>query len=276
MERIMLQISYNGAGFQGFQIQNEGRTVQYELERILKRMHKQFVRIHPSSRTDKGVHALMQYVHFDTALMLPTNKWQHAFNSALPDDIYVHEVRKIHNEYHSRYNCVGKAYRYKVYRASHRDVMKNGIEAYIAVQLNVTKMNEAAQHFIGTHDFTSFCSAKTEIENKERTIYKFEVTETETGYDFFVIGSGFLYNMVRIMVHFLMDVGLGKRQGSEIPDIIAASDRRKAGKTAPAEGLYLEKIYLTPEELAKDIPEGTEITLKAARCKIKPLEPNTL
>lgn len=268
MERILLQLSYNGADFQGFQIQNEGRTVQYELERILKRMHKDFIRIHPSSRTDKGVHALMQYAHFDTLLSLPTNKWQHAFNSALPDDIYINEVTKINADFHSRYDCVGKAYRYKVYKAPHRDVLKRGIETHITETLDTRKMNEAAQLFIGTHDFTSFCSAKTEIENKERTMYKFEVIETDTGYEFFVIGSGFLYNMVRIMVHFLMDVGRGKRQGSEIPEIIAASDRTKAGKTAPAEGLYLEKIYLSPEELAQDIPKGTTITLKPTRRQL--------
>lgn len=265
MERILLQLSYNGAGFQGFQIQNEGRTVQYELERILKRMHKDFVRIHPSSRTDKGVHALMQYVHFDTPLILTTDKWQHAFNSALPDDIYINQVTKINTDFHSRYDCVGKAYRYKVYRAPHRDVLKRGIETHITESLDTVKMNEAAQYFLGTHDFTSFCSAKTEIENKERTIYKFEVTETEAGYEFFVIGSGFLYNMVRIMVHFLMDVGRGKREGAEIPDIITASDRTKAGKTAPAEGLYLEKIYLSPEELKKEIPDSVPLTLKSTR-----------
>ncbi|MCE4957837.1 tRNA pseudouridine(38-40) synthase TruA [Macrococcoides caseolyticum] len=262
MERILLHISYNGAGFQGFQIQNEGRTVQYELERILKRMHKDFIRIHPSSRTDKGVHALMQYVHFDTPLKLTTDKWQHAFNSALPDDVYVHQVKKINMDFHSRYDCVGKAYRYKVYVAPHRDVLKKGLETHISETLDIEKMNEAAQYFLGTHDFTSFCSAKTEIENKERTIYKFEVSKTVAGYDFYVIGSGFLYNMVRIMVHFLMDVGRGKRLGREIPEIIAASDRTKAGKTAPAEGLYLEKIYLSPKEIAQDIPDGTSITLK--------------
>ncbi|WP_414054413.1 tRNA pseudouridine(38-40) synthase TruA [Macrococcus equi] len=270
MERILLQISYNGAGFQGFQIQNEGRTVQYELERILKRMHKDFVRIHPSSRTDKGVHALMQYVHFDTPLVLTTDKWQHAFNSALPDDIYITQVTKINNDFHSRYDCVGKAYRYKVYVAPHRNVLKKGLETHITDTLDVDKMNAAAQYFLGTHDFTSFCSAKTEIENRERTMYQFTVTATEEGYEFFVIGNGFLYNMVRIMVHFLMDVGRGIRQGDEIPHIIQASDRRKAGKTAPAEGLYLEKIYLTPETLAQDIPQDTPIVLKPTRRNITP------
>lgn len=269
MERILLQLTYNGANFQGFQIQNEGRTVQYELERILKRMHKEFVRIHPSSRTDKGVHALMQYVHFDTSLSLIESKWQHAFNSALPDDIYITQVTKIQNDFHSRYDCVGKAYRYKVYEAPHRNVLKTGLETHITDTLDVDKMNDAAQYFIGTHDFTSFCSAKTEIENKERTMYKFTVTKTDDGYEFYVIGSGFLYNMVRIMVQYLIDVGRNKRTGADIPNIIAASDRTKAGKTAPAEGLYLEKIYLSQEELEKDIPAGTNIIVKPTRNKLK-------
>ncbi|GGB07665.1 tRNA pseudouridine(38-40) synthase TruA [Macrococcus hajekii] len=260
--RFLLQITYNGAGFQGFQIQNEGRTVQYELERILKRMHKQFVRIHPSSRTDRGVHALCQYVHFDTHLNLTPEKWQHAFNSALPDDIYVTEVKRISEDFHSRYDCIGKAYRYKIYQGLHRDVMKTGIETYYPHELDLDLMNEAAQHFLGTHDFTSFCSAKTEIENKERTIYSFKVTKTPDGYDFHVIGSGFLYNMVRIMVQHLLDIGQGKKDGSETVAIIAARDRKVAGKTAPAEGLYLEKIYLTAEELEQDVPAGTKIIMK--------------
>ncbi|TDM02380.1 tRNA pseudouridine(38-40) synthase TruA [Macrococcus carouselicus] len=263
--RILLQLTYNGANFQGFQIQNEGRTVQYELERILKRMHRDFVRIHPSSRTDKGVHALCQYVHFDTHLNLTADKWQHAFNSALPDDIYVTAVRQIPEDFHSRYHCIGKAYRYKIYQAPYRDVMKTGIETYYPHDLNLELMNEAAQAFLGTHDFTSFCSAKTEIENKERTIYSFQVDKTKDGYDFHVIGSGFLYNMVRIMVQHLMDIGQGKKNAADIPAIIAARDRTAAGKTAPAEGLYLEKIYLTVEELAQDIPPGTKIITKNNR-----------
>ncbi|MEA7863974.1 tRNA pseudouridine(38-40) synthase TruA, partial [Salmonella enterica subsp. enterica serovar Anatum] len=134
--------------------------------------------------------------------------------------------------------------------------------------LDVKRMNSAAQHFLGTHDFTSFCSAKTEIENKERTLYRFEVTETAEGYDFYVIGSGFLYNMVRIMVQYLIDVGTGQKDGDSIPAIIQAQDRTKAGKTAPAEGLYLEKIYLDTETLKQDIPQGTAITFKNQKHKM--------
>ncbi|TDL98518.1 tRNA pseudouridine(38-40) synthase TruA [Macrococcus brunensis] len=259
--RILLQLTYNGANFQGFQIQNEGRTVQYELERILKRMHRDFVRIHPSSRTDKGVHALCQYVHFDTHLNLTPSKWQHAFNSSLPDDIYITDVREIPETFHSRYDCIGKAYRYKIYQTPYRDVMKTGLETWYPYDLDLDKMNEAARTFLGTHDFTSFCSAKTEIENKERTIYSFTVTKTPDGYDFRVIGSGFLYNMVRIMVQHLIDIGQGRRE-DDTEALLAARDRKEAGKTAPAEGLYLEKIYLTTEALEKDIPAGTKIITK--------------
>lgn len=262
MNRVLLQLAYNGKDFQGFQIQNEGRTVQYELERITKRMHKEFVRIHPSSRTDRGVHALMQYVHFDTPLNLTPEKWMHAFNSALPDDIYINQVEIVNPAFHSRYDCVGKAYRYKVYIAPHRDVLKSGLQTHIKTPLDLERMQEAAKYFLGTHDFTSFCSAKTEIENKERTMYDFQVTETQEGYEFYVIGSGFLYNMVRIMVHYLIEVGMGKKEGADIPNIIAAKNRTAASKTAPAEGLYLEKIYLSIDELKQDIPEGTKVITK--------------
>ncbi|MCY1053252.1 tRNA pseudouridine synthase A, partial [Mammaliicoccus sciuri] len=106
--RMLVKTSYHGGQFMGFQIQHHERTVQYEFERILKRMHQTFVRIHPSSRTDKGVHAIEQYFHFDTPLNIKPDKWEYAFNSALPKDIHVQSVEQIDEDFHCRYDCVGK------------------------------------------------------------------------------------------------------------------------------------------------------------------------
>lgn len=260
--RILVKISYQGSNFLGFQIQQHGRTVQQQFEKILKRMHKRHVRIHPSSRTDRGVHAIEQYFHFDTELHIAPEKWQYAMNSALPDDIYVNEVSIVDENFHCRYDCVGKRYRYKVYQGAHRDVFMSGLKTYYRENLDLEKMNEAAQQFIGTHDFTGFCSQKTEVESKERTLYQSEIIKTENGFDYIVTGSGFLYNMVRVLVAFLIEVGKGKRQPEDVSELLEAKDRKQVPFTAPAEGLYLEKIYLAPEELVNDFGSDIKIHRK--------------
>ena len=249
--RVLVNIAYQGNNFLGFQIQNEGRTVQYEFERILSRMHKAHVRIHPSSRTDRGVHAKEQYFHFDTHLNIAPEQWQYAMNRSLPADIYVNEVTLVDDTFHCRYDCVGKQYRYKVYQAPNRDPFKAGRETHVADELNMEAMQAAAQYFVGTHDFTSFCSQKTEVESKVRTIYQSEIIVTEAGFDFIITGSGFLYNMVRVIVAFLIEVGKGKREISDVAKLLEAKNRNEVPFTAPPEGLYLERIYFEAATLYK-------------------------
>lgn len=255
MERILMSLQYNGAAYQGFQIQHDLKTVQRELERITQRMHQQFVRIHPASRTDKGVHALEQFIHFDSHLTLPEDKWMHAFNSALPNDIVVTRVNKVDDQFHCRYDTIGKMYRYRVYTNPLRDPLKVNLMTHMPYDLNITDMQKAARLFEGTHDFTSFCSAKTEIDRKIRTIYLSKVIETTYGFDFVIVGDGFLYNMVRIIVNFLTDIGQGFREVDDVHKVIEARDRTKAHKTAPSEGLYLERTFYLAEALKDCVVE---------------------
>ncbi|ARJ50375.1 tRNA pseudouridine(38-40) synthase TruA [Staphylococcus lutrae] len=262
MQRVLVKISYNGAQFLGFQIQNQGRTVQGYFEKLLKRMHQRPVRIHPSSRTDRGVHALEQYFHFDTHLNLTPERWQYAMNRAMPDDIYVHEVTFIDADFHCRYDCVGKRYRYAIYQAPHRNPFWSQLKTYEPQSLNIEAMQRAAQYFLGTHDFTTFCSQKTEVESKERTIYESRIEVTQDGIDFIITGSGFLYNMVRVIMAYLLEVGKGKRTAEAIPQLLAKKDRNLVPHTAPAEGLYLEKIYLAPEQLTADFGPDIKIHVK--------------
>ena len=126
---------------------------------------------------DRGVHAYEQYFHFDTELNIEPKQWKYAMNSALPEDIYVNSVKQVDDTFHCRYDCVGKRYRYKVYQAEHRNPFESGLKTFIKDDLDLDKMNEAAKHFIGTHDFTGFCSQKTEVESKERTLYQSEVVK---------------------------------------------------------------------------------------------------
>ncbi|GAA3719684.1 tRNA pseudouridine(38-40) synthase TruA [Salinicoccus jeotgali] len=242
--RYLVKISYNGSQFNGFQYQLEGRTVQGEVEKILGRMHKKPVRIHAAGRTDSGVHAREQFFHFDSDLKIPETKWQHALNSAMPDDIAIHEVQGINSAYHVRYHSHGKIYRYRIYQGAVRDPFEKGLKTYYPYAVSESKMRQAMSHFVGTHDFTSFSSAKSPIENKVRHIYGFELIKTDNGYDFLIIGSGFLYNMVRILVAYVLEVGQGRWEAEKTPAIIAAKDRTLVPKTAPAEGLYLERVFL--------------------------------
>nr|WP_277953138.1 tRNA pseudouridine(38-40) synthase TruA [Staphylococcus sp. acrmy] len=260
--RILVNISYQGNQFLGFQIQQQGRTIQQQFEKILKRMHRRHVRIHPSSRTDRGVHAYEQYFHFDTDLNIAPKQWKYAMNSALPDDIYVNDVQEVSDDFHCRYDCVGKRYRYKVYQSEHRNPFESGLKTFIKEDLDLDRMNQAAQYFIGTHDFTGFCSQKTEVESKERTLYQSEIVKTAEGFDYIVTGSGFLYNMVRVLVAFLIEVGKGKRQPEEVQQLLVEKNRDNVPFTAPAEGLYLENIYLDPKALVQDFGSDIKIHRK--------------
>ncbi|ALM57665.1 tRNA pseudouridine(38-40) synthase TruA [Staphylococcus equorum subsp. linens] len=262
MMRVLVNISYQGSQFLGFQIQQNGRTVQQQFEKILKRMHKRHVRIHPSSRTDKGVHALEQYFHFDTELNIAPPQWKYVMNRALPDDVYVNDVMIVDDDFHCRYDCVGKSYRYKIYQSEHKDPFQCGLKTYITDSLDTEKMNRAAQLFVGTHDFTGFCSQKTEVESKVRTIYESRIKITENGLDYIVTGSGFLYNMVRVLMAFLLEVGKGKRNPEEVPELLMMKDRNQVPYTAPSEGLYLERIYLTSSALINDFGSDIKIHQK--------------
>ena len=139
-------------------------------------MHRRHVRIHPSSRTDRGVHAYEQYFHFDTELNIEPKQWKYAMNSALPEDIYVNSVKQVDDTFHCRYDCVGKRYRYKVYQAEHRNPFESGLKTFIKDDLDLDKMNEAAKHFIGTHDFTGFCSQRLKLKVKN-VLYQSEVVK---------------------------------------------------------------------------------------------------
>ncbi|MGZ0084203.1 tRNA pseudouridine(38-40) synthase TruA [Caldibacillus thermoamylovorans] len=244
VRRIKCVIAYDGTHFFGYQIQPEKRTVQGELEHVLKRMHKgKEVRVAASGRTDAGVHAYGQVIHFDTPLSLSPEQWKKALNAQLPDDIVVRSAAETDSAFHARFSAKAKEYRYNVWTAAERDVFRRYYCAWHPYPLDIDAMNEALVPLKGTHDFTGFCSAKTAMEDRVRTIYHAEVEADGPMLQFRLIGSGFLYNMVRIIVGTVLEVGQGKRSPSDIEWLLAAKDRRLAGPTAPAQGLYLWRVY---------------------------------
>jgi tRNA pseudouridine38-40 synthase len=244
MKRLKCIISYDGTHFSGYQVQSNKRTVQSEFEDILMKMHNgQPVKIHASGRTDARVHAHGQVIHFDTPLNIPSDRWQKALNSLLPDDISVREVQKVPPNFHARFNATAKEYRYKVNRSQERNVFQRYYTYHYPYPLDYVEMKEAIKYLVGTHDFTSFCSAKTEVEDKVRTIYEIEFFEEQDQLIFRFVGNGFLYNMVRILVGTILEVGQGKIKAGDIKKILESKSRENAGKTAPGQGLYLWQVH---------------------------------
>ncbi|MFB0637687.1 tRNA pseudouridine(38-40) synthase TruA [Bacillus rugosus] len=243
--RLKCTISYDGHLFNGYQVQPGKRTVQDELEKALAVLHKSKDRIPvvSSGRTDSGVHAAGQVIHFDTPLSIPAERWPYALNALLPDDIAVKQAEIADDGFHARFSAVKKEYRYFVYTEKYPDVFKRHYAYHFSYHLNVQNMREAAKHLIGTHDFTSFCATKTEVQDKVRTIYELDWTETDDGLQMRITGSGFLYNMVRIIVGTLLDAGIGKISPADVKSMLEAKDREAAGRTAPGHGLYLWNVY---------------------------------
>lgn len=244
MQRYKCIISYDGTQFAGYQVQPNKRTVQGEMEKALRKLHKDMdVKVNASGRTDAGVHAKGQVIHFDSPLKIPLAKWEVALNTLLPDDIAIIRTEIAADDFHARFDAIGKEYRYFVYRSSRRSPFKRHYAYQYPYSLDIKKVNEAVPFLIGEHDFTSFCSAKTDVVDKVREIRKIEVVEEGDMLIFRFVGNGFLYNMVRILVGTLLGVGAGDISPGSIPDILEKRDRVYAGKTAPAQGLYLWEVH---------------------------------
>jgi len=245
MRRLKAIISYDGTLFSGYQVQPGERTVQAEVERVLAVMHKgNNVKVTASGRTDARVHATGQTLHFDTPLAIPVEKYMKALNVQLPRDIRVLSIEEVADDFHARYSVTGKRYRYiwscepvqSPFRR-HYTVETNGVKP------DVKAMQEAAKAIIGTHDFSCFCAANTSVQNKVRTVNLLEFEWHGEELHMVIEGSGFLYNMVRIIAGTLWEVGIGRREVENVETVVASMDRDKAGKTAPPQGLYLEKVF---------------------------------
>jgi tRNA pseudouridine38-40 synthase len=245
MTRLKATISYDGTQFAGYQVQPGERTVQSEIEKVLAVMHKgKTVKITASGRTDARVHATGQVIHFDTSLAIPVEKYMKALNVQLPRDIRVLRIEQVADDFHARYDVSGKRYRY-IWDCN--DVQSPFKRFYTVetngVKPNVEAMQEAAQAIIGEHDFSCFCAANTSVVDKVRTIHSLQLEWHGEELHMTIAGNGFLYNMVRIIAGTLWEVGTGRRQATTIAATIASKDRGQAGKTAPAQGLYLEEVF---------------------------------
>lgn len=241
MRRIKLVVAYDGTDYCGFQVQNNGPTIEGELNRVLSELFGEEIRVIGASRTDSGVHAYCNVAVFDTEARMPAEKMIYAINQRLPEDIRVQSSCEVAPDFHPRHTDTRKTYEYRIYNTHVQNPMKRRYALWNYHNLDVDKMKEAAAYLVGEHDFKSFCSADSQVESTVRTIYDLSVTQNGEDIVIRVCGNGFLYNMVRIIVGTLLEAGKGKIEPNEIERILNALDRQAAGPTAPAHGLTLVK-----------------------------------
>jgi tRNA pseudouridine38-40 synthase len=238
-KRIRLKISYDGTAYHGWQIQAGMTTVEGVLTDAVREAVGEDVEIIGASRTDSGVHSLGNVAVFDTDSPIPADKMSMVLNKLLPDDISIVKSDEVPQDWHPRKQDCRKTYEYHIYMSPVRIPVKRLYAHYTYYDLDVEAMNRAAEAFVGEHDFTGFCAAGSQATTFIRTIYACSVEKRGDEAVISVTGSGFLYNMVRIIAGTLMDVGLGRKKAEDIPTIIDSLDRRAAGPTLPACGLTL-------------------------------------
>ncbi len=240
--RFLIKFSYDGSAYAGFQIQKGLNTIQEQLENAasIVNNHQKTV-IVATGRTDKGVHALCQYAHVDIDVKITEKKLKRALNSNLPDDIHVIETKQVADDFHARYNVKEKEYTYKINTGEYNPLERNYVFQY-NYKLDINNMKKAIKYFLGEHDFRAFVTDNKEKENCIRTITKATISEQDKIITIKFTGNGFLRYQVRNMVGILIKVGENKISPEIVEKILESKDRTKAGKTAPAEGLYLSKV----------------------------------
>lgn len=234
-------MAYDGTNYHGWQLQDNGITIEEELNRCLSGLLGETIRVIGASRTDSGVHALGNVAVFDTESPMPAGKISYALNQRLPEDIRIQKSEAVSPDWHPRHCESRKTYEYRIYRAEFPMPVKRLYSHYIYTPLDVGRMREAAAYLEGEHDFKSFCQTGAQVESTVRTIYSLWVEEQDSELVIRVCGNGFLYNMVRIIAGTLIEAGQGKREPESVPEILGALNRGAAGPTAPARGLTLVK-----------------------------------
>ena len=243
MRNLKMILEYDGSAYHGWQRQVNGLTIQQVLEEKIAIMTGETVKVIGSGRTDAGVHALGQVAHFKTAVSLPDIKFMNGINSLLPRDIVVTALQEADPSFHARYDAKSKVYRYQIVHGPVRPVMLRHHVWFVPGPLNVERMREAAFHFIGTHDFTSFCSSHSDAPDHIRTLTDIRIETGRLGpIKIEMEADGFLRHMVRGIVGTLVEVGRGKHPVSDMPAILHAKDRRRGGMTAPPHGLFLKEV----------------------------------
>lgn len=255
MKRILLTVEYDGTNYAGWQRQINGLAVQQVLEEALQKATKERIVVTGASRTDAGVHALGQAVHFDTESRIPPEKYPFVLNTMLPRDVRVHTGREVPEGFHARFMTCGKRYTYRIVNSRHASAIRRNTHVHVPLSLDLAPMQEAAKLLLGTHDFAAFQAAGGTAKTTIRTITSAELTRVGDEIILTVEGDAFLYNMVRIIAGTLIEIGLGRRSINAFTEAYETLDRLSLGVTAPPQGLELTKVYypeaafVLPEEI---------------------------
>lgn len=242
MKRVKLVVAYDGTNYQGWQVQKNGETIESVLNRALCDLTGEEIHVSGASRTDAGVHAMGNVAVFDTSVRMPGEKFVYALNQRLPEDIRVQHSCEVPMDFHPRYQETVKTYEYRILNREF-PLPAHRFNSYFTYRpLDEKRMQQAAGYLVGEHDFRSFCAAGAQVKTTIRTIYQVEVCRDGELITIRITGNGFLYNMVRIIAGTLMKIGQGEWEPEDMPGILAAKDRLKAGPTAPAKGLTLMEI----------------------------------
>ena len=243
MRNIKLTIEYDGTSYGGWQKQKNNRTIQQCIEEAIKLLTGEEVELIGSSRTDAGVHAKGMVANFITNSKIPADKFREAINTKLPDDIGIIKSEEVDKNFHSRYDSKGKTYCYTLVNRYEKVCLGRSYVYQVRDELNYNLMKEAAKYFLGKHDFKAFKTNGSSVKTSVRTISGLELELKGDVLKIFISADGFLYNMVRIIVGTLIEVGKGKIKPEDIESIIRNGDRSKAGPCVPPNGLVLEKVF---------------------------------
>lgn len=258
MRRIGLVIEYDGTDFAGWQTQSNANTVQAEIEKNLLKITGERIVIHGSGRTDSGVHALGQVAHFDTNARMSAEKFAPALNAGLPFSIRIHQSFEAPEDFHARFSAKKKHYRYTIENQAIPSAIGRQYRYHVYGHLDVHAMQEAAKKILGTHNFASFTSKKCPLTNTVRTISHSGLCQQDHVLVFDIIGSGFLYHMVRIMVGTLLEIGKGRHAPSYISYLLENPEKTfHAGDTAPAHGLTLIRVDYPDMKIEQTNPHST-------------------
>lgn len=242
MKRVKLVVAYDGTNYHGWQVQDNGITIEEVLNRTISELVQEDIKAIGASRTDAGVHACGNVAVFDTESRIPGDKFSFALNQRLPEDIRIQESCEVDADFHPRYADTVKTYEYNILNRRFELPSKRLYAAFCYYPMDIERMNQAAAYLVGEHDFKSFCSAGAQVQTTVRTIYAVNVTKDDDMVHIRITGNGFLYNMVRIIAGTLMQVGTGLMEPEQVKEILEARDRSKAGPTAVAKGLTLVEI----------------------------------
>ena len=247
LKRIALAVEYDGQGFCGWQRQPHCHSVQAEVEAALSQISQQEVTVYCAGRTDTGVHASAQIVHFDTELERPLRAWTFGANSHLDKRVAIHWAAEVPLDFHARFSALDRSYRYTILNRATRPGYQAGTMGWERIPLDADRMNRAAQALLGEHDFSSFRSAECQANHAVRTMKRIEVRRELDRVVVEVTANGFLHNMVRILTGCLLAIGRGDRDENWMATLLSARDRTQAGMTIAPHGLcFLQPTY--PDE----------------------------